>query len=129
MQQFTTKILILAHEKEYKYVQELLQHLAVSLPEDVSIFSGDEILPDQIKFERLWQELNSSNVVLTVISSHYLADELLYKLHTLAMELHDEKIIEAVQIIARLVYTTPKPKRQIKSLPQIPLSNTNHIVK
>ena len=126
MQPFTTKILILAHEKEYKYVDELLRHLEVCLPEDVSIFSGDEILPDQSKADKLWQELNSSNVVLTIISSHYLADDLLYRLHQLAMELHDEKILEAIQIIARSVYNNTKTKRQVKSLPKIPLATAKN---
>ena len=127
MQVFNTKILILSHEKEYKYVAELLRHLEVSLPEDVSIYSGDEILPDENKADKLWQELNSSNIVLTIISSHYLADDLLYRLHQLAMELHDEKILEAIQIIARSVFAlTPNTKRAVKSLPKTPLAKSKN---
>lgn len=127
MQEFNTKILILSHEKEYKYVVELLRHLEVALPEDVSIYSADEMLPDESKADKLWQELNSSNIVLTIISSHYLADDLLYKLHQLAIDLHDEKILEAIQIIARSVFApTPKTKRVVKSLPKTPLSTSKN---
>lgn len=126
MQVFNTKILILSHERDNKYMLELLGHLKISLP-DVTIYNGDEVLPSENKADKLWQELNSSNIVLTIISSHYLADDLLYKLHQLAIDLHDEKILEAIQIIARSVFAPArKSKRAIKSLPKTPLSTSKN---
>lgn len=123
VQEFNTKILILSHEKDNKYLLELLEHLQVSL-KDVKIFTGKEILPSENKVDKLWQELNSSNILLTIISSHYYADDLLFKLHSLGMEMHDSNILEAVQIIARSVYPHPSnTTRPVKAIPKTPLAN------
>ncbi len=127
MQEFdnitNTHIIILSHEKEWKYVNELLTHLESSLPEDVTVFSMKDIMPNDESINKLWNELQSAHIVMAVISSNFLADDLLYRLRQDAIELHNKDMLEAVQILARSVYN-PKiaSKREIKLLPKVPLS-------
>lgn len=118
-----TKILILSHQKDQKYVLELLEHLNISFGKDIQIYANKDVLASEEPKVKLWQELNSSNIVLTIISSHFLADELLSKLHTLAIEMHNEKILEAVQIIARSVIMPENEHiREVKTIPKTPLA-------
>jgi len=118
-----TNIIILSHENEWKYVKELLIHLESSLPEDVNIFSMKDIAPSDESINKLWNELQSAHMVLAVISSHFLADDILHRLRQDAIELHNKDMLEAVQILARSVYNPQvASKREIKLLPKVPLS-------
>lgn len=118
-----TNMLILSHEREYKYVQELLAHFAHNLPADVHIFSMKDIVASDERVKSLCSELKYAHVAIVVISSSFLADELLYQLRLDAISMHDANILEAVQILARSVVTIEtKAKRYIKTIPTEPLA-------
>ena len=118
-----TNLLILSHEKEYKYVKELLVHFASNLPADVRIFSMIDIAAADERIKVLCSELEQAHVAIAVISSSFLADDLLYKLRRDAITMHDADILEAVQVLARSVVTTEtKAKRAIKTIPSTPLA-------
>ena len=118
-----TNLLILSHEKEYKYVNELLTHFAHNLPEDVHIFSMGDISASDERAKMLCSELKQAHIAIAVISSSFLADDLLYKLRQDAVNMHDANILEAVQILARSVVTAEtKATRPIKTIPLTPLA-------
>lgn len=118
-----TNLLILSHEKEYKYVQELLAHFAHNLPVDVRIFSMKDIAAADERISVLCSELKQSHVAISVISSSFLADDLLYQLRLDAITMHDANILEAVQVLARsVVMAETKAKRAIKTIPSTPLA-------
>ena len=118
-----TNLLILSHEKEYKYVKELLTHFAHNLPEDVRIFSMGDIAASDERIDVLCSELKQAHIAIAVISSSFLADDLLYKLRQDAVNMHDANILEAVQVLARsVVMTDTKATRPIKTIPLTPLA-------
>ena len=118
-----TNLLILSHEKEYKYVKELLTHFAHNLPEDVRIFSMGDISAIDERVKLLCSELKQAHITIAVISSSFLADDLLYKLRQDAINMHDANILEAVQVLARsVVMADAKATRPIKTIPLTPLA-------
>ena len=117
-----TNILILSHEKEEIYVDELLTHLQHNTPEDVRIFSIKSLMASDERVTALWQELENAHVSVVVASSNLIADDVLYKLHQAAIEMYDGEKIELLQILARSVYSLPKSKRTITTIPLRALS-------
>ncbi len=123
MENKITNLLILSHEKEDKYVKELLAHFARNLPAEVRIFSMSDIAAADERISVLCSELKQSHVAISVISSSFFADDLLFQLRQDAIRMHDADILEAVQILARSVVTTEtKAKRHIKTIPSTPLA-------
>ena len=123
LEPFLTNVLILSHEKEVVYVEELLIHMQHNLPEDVRIFSMGDIAASDERIDVLCSELKQAHIAIVVMSSNLIADDVLYNLHQCAIQMHDAEKIETIQILARSVYfTTPKNQRPIKTIPLRALS-------
>ena len=97
-----TNLVILSHEKEYSFVEEIKQYLR----------SADS------------SEMNKSQVSIILISSNLMADDLLLSIRKLAIDLHDEDKLEAIQVLIRSVYDhSTESKRKIYTIPETPISH------
>lgn len=123
MQEFSTNIVLLAHEKESEYLEELLVHLKTSMPKGVTIFSMKDILPGEESLKRLYEEFIGAEIVMVLISSNFLWDNILHELRDYAIYLHDADRLELIQVLARSVHDYgTNSVRAIKTLPKSPLS-------
>ena len=116
-----TNIVILSHEKEHSFVEEIKQHLR-SAYSSIFVFNIADIQSDEEPILRINEELHRSQVSLILISSHLMADDVLLKIRKLAIELHDEDKLETIQILIKSVYDYGvESKRKVYTVPEIPI--------
>lgn len=120
-----TKILMLAHEKDWEFLEGVLRHLDGVSPSDVTVFTAKNIAVGADTEATIFSEFANSNIVVFFISSHCFSDNFLYKLRSKAIEHHDEGRLDMVQVLARSVIShDTKSVRGIKTIPKSPIAKS-----
>ncbi len=118
-----TNLVILSHEKEYSFVEEIKQYLR-SADSSITVFNITDVQSDEEPILRITEEMNKSQVSIILISSNLMADDLLLSIRKLAIDLHDEDKLEAIQVLIRSVYDhSTESKRKIYTIPETPISH------